>query len=174
MDLQPPDLGDDIRYLAREQLTSAIIKGVLQVWDRLKGSAELMAKADVDPFALKPWLPYLTISEFYENPFRLRYRLVGTEVVRFGKRDFTGVWLHESGWPDDIIALNRGLYHHVYATRRPLFGLSTVEWDGRTSYRFEWAVLPLTVDGTRATHCLGIDDYSQIATKQPIPLASDN
>jgi hypothetical protein len=63
--------------------------------------------------------------------------------------------------PDDIIALNRGLYHHVYATRRPLFGLSTVEWDGRTSYRFEWTVLPLTVDGTRATHCLGIDDYSQ-------------
>ena len=49
MDLQPPDLGDDIRYLAREELTSAIIKGVLQVWDRLKGSAELMAKADVDP-----------------------------------------------------------------------------------------------------------------------------
>ena len=31
------------------------------------------------------------------------------------------------------------------------------------------AVLPLTTDGTRATHCLGIDDYSQIATKQPIP-----
>jgi len=51
MDLQPPDLGDDIRYLTRNQLTSAIIKGVLQVWDRLKGSAELMAKADVDPFA---------------------------------------------------------------------------------------------------------------------------
>jgi hypothetical protein len=48
-----------------------------------------------------------------------------------------------------------------------------VEWDGRSSYRFEWAVLPLTVDGTRATHCLGIDDYSQIETKQPIPLSPD-
>ena len=60
------------------------------MWDRLKGSAELMAKADVDPFALTPWLPYLTISEFHENPFRLRYRLVGTEVVRFGDLDPQG------------------------------------------------------------------------------------
>jgi len=173
MDLQPPNLGDDIRYLAREQLTSAIIKAVLVFWDQHKGSGELMAKEAVDPFQLRPWLPYLTISEFHENPFRLRYRLVGTEIVRFVKRDFTGVWLHESGWEDDIIALNRALYHHVYATRRPLFGLSTVEWDGRSSYRFEWAVLPLTTDGARATHCLGVDDYSQIATKQPIPLSPD-
>jgi hypothetical protein len=62
MELRPPELGDDIRYLTREQLTSIINKGVLEVWDRFKGSAELMAKNDVDPFALKPWLPYLTIS----------------------------------------------------------------------------------------------------------------
>jgi hypothetical protein len=68
MDVQPPDLGDDIRYLAREQLTSVIIKSELQVWDGLKGSAELMAKADVDPFALKPWLPYLTHFRVSREP----------------------------------------------------------------------------------------------------------
>jgi hypothetical protein len=173
MDPPPPDLGDDIRYLTRDRLTSVVIKAVLEFWDRHKGSTELMEKAAVDPFALKRWLPYLTISEFHEDPFRLRYRLVGTEVVRFTKQDFTGIWLHESGWPADIVALNLALYGHVHATRRPLFGLSTVEWDGRSSYRFEWAVLPLTADGVRATHCLGVDDYSQIATRPPIPLVPD-
>lgn len=173
MDSQPPDLGDDIRYLTRDQLTSVVIKAVLAFWDERKGPGELMPKDALDPFELKPWLPYLSISEFHEDPFRLRYRLVGTEIVRFVRRDFTGVWLHESGWPDEIIELNRALYHHVHATRRPSFGLSTVEWDGRTSYRFEWAVLPLTTDGVRATHCLGIDDYSQIETRRPIPLHRD-
>jgi hypothetical protein len=173
MEQGPPDLGSDIRYLTRDALTSIVVKGVLAVWDRHKGPDELMAKDLVDPFALRPWLPYLTISEFHDNPFRLRYRLVGTEIVRFVRSDFTGVWLHESGWSDDIIALNHALYHHVHATRRPLFGLSTVEWDGRTSYRFEWAVLPLTSDGARCTHCLGVDDYSQIASKSPIPLHLD-
>lgn len=170
MNLRPPDLGDDIRYLERGQLTSGVITAVLEIWDRHTGSAELMAKEAVDPFELKPWLPYLSISEVHENPFRLRYRLVGTEIVRFVKRDFTGVWLHESGWPDDVIELNRALYHHVHATRQPLFGLSTVEWDGRSFYRFEWGILPLTTDGARVTHCLGVDDYSQIASKPPIPL----
>jgi len=170
MDQIPPDLGNDIRYLNREELTSGLIKSVLRFHDSHKTADGLMAKDAINPFALKHFLPYLTISEFHEDPFRLRYRLVGTEVVRFVRRDFTGVWLHESGWPDDIIALNLALYHHVYATRRPLFGLSTVDWDGRSSYRFEWAVLPLSTDGLKATHCLGIDDYSQIASKPPIPL----
>ncbi|MBL9035357.1 MAG: PAS domain-containing protein [Rhodospirillaceae bacterium] len=170
MDQEPPDIGRDIRYLERHELSSAVIQGVLAFWDKQRGDGDLMAKDAVDPFALRPFLPYLTISEFHEDPFRLRYRLVGTEIVRFVRRDFTGIWLHESGWPDDVIALNLALYGHVHATRRPLFGLSTVEWDGRSSYRFEWAVLPLTADGRRVTHSLGIDDYSQIRTRPPIPL----
>ncbi|HNB29120.1 MAG TPA: hypothetical protein PLR41_19280 [Alphaproteobacteria bacterium] len=170
MDAIPPDPGHDIRYLRREELTSAVIKSVLAFYEARKGASGMLAKDAVDPFALKPFLPYFTISEFHEDPFRLRYRLVGTEIVRFVRRDFTGTWLHESGWPDDIIALNLSLYQHVHATRRPLFGLSTVDWDDRSSYRFEWAVLPLTTDGVRATHGLGVDDYSQIASKPPIPL----
>lgn len=170
MDEKPPDIGRDIRYLARHEVSSGMILAVLAFWDARRGDGDMMPKDAVDPFALKPFLPYLTISEFHEDPFRLRYRLVGTQIVRFVQRDFTGTWLHESGWPQDVIALNLALYGHVHATRRPLFGLSTVDWDGRSSYRFEWAVLPLTADGSRVTHCLGVDDYSQIQTRPPIPL----
>lgn len=165
--LAPPS--EDIRYIASEELTSPVVRAVFAFWQARKGPSGMMRKEDIDPFALRPWLPYLTISEFHENPFRLRYRLVGTEVVRFVQRDFTGIWLHESGWEADTIALNLALYGRVHETRAPLFGLSTVDWDNRSSYRFEWGVLPLTADGVRATHCLGIDDYSQIASKEPIP-----
>src|SRR5262245_23207213 len=121
MDELPPSLGDDIRYIHRHDVTSSVIKAVMSVWDRRQTPGGMMTKDAVDPFELKHWLPYLTISEFHDDPFRVRYRLVGTEVVRFVKRDFTGIWLHESGWEADIIEMNRALYHHVYTTRRPLF-----------------------------------------------------
>ncbi len=52
-----------------------------------------MAKEAVDPFELRPRLPISPSPSSDEDKFSLRYRTEsGTEIVRFAKRDFTGVW----------------------------------------------------------------------------------
>ncbi len=157
------DFPEDIRLIDRSELTSKVVRGVAEYWDRHRLEGVLPPKTAIDPFALKPWLPYLSISEAYGDPFRMRYRLVGTEVVRVTQSDFTGRWLHESGWPADIIDINTALYRRVWERRLPLFGLSTVLWDGRVDFRFEWGVLPFSTDGTTVTHFLGVDDYSTMS-----------
>ena len=164
------DFADDVLLIEREAVTSKIVIGVGTYWDLHGTEGRLPPKSAIDPFALKPWLPYLSISELYADPFRLRYRLVGTELVRLAQFDYTGHWLHATGWPQDIVELNTALYRRVWETRRPLFGLSTVEWDGRVDYRFEWAVFPFSTDGTRVTHCLGVDDYGAVSKPKRIPL----
>lgn len=164
------EFADDIRLLHRGDVTSKVIAGVGGYWDEQSKGSHLPPKSAIDPFALKPWLPYLSISEIHADPFRLRYRLVGTEIVRMVEFDFTGQWLDETGWPQDIIELNTALYRRVCETRRPLFGLSTVIWDGRVDFRLEWAVFPFSTDGAAVTHCLGVDDYSAVAKPQRNPL----
>ena len=92
----------------------------------------------------------------------MRYRLVGTALVEANKQDYTGIWLAQSGWPQETIDLNMALYRRATETGEPVFGLSKVKWDMRLEYRFEWAIFPLSDDGTRVTQCLGIDDYASV------------
>src|ERR1051325_10468197 len=47
-------------------------------------------RSQLHPGDVKPLLPYLLISDVEHNPFRIRYRLVGTRVVEATGIDFTG------------------------------------------------------------------------------------
>lgn len=54
------------------------------------------------------------------------------------------------------------IYAKAYETRLPVFGLSQVDWRDRTDQFFQWGLFPLGDDG-RATHCLSVDDFTNIA-----------
>ena len=71
----------------------------------------------IDPVELVPWLPYVSMMELHYDPFRVRYRVVGTEVARIIGEDFSNTWLDETGWGDSAIALNRLLYERVAEQR---------------------------------------------------------
>lgn len=153
---------DDIYLLERAQVTSAVVAGVASAWSSARGDLAMAPKSAVDPFALRPWLPYIVLTELYADPFRVRYRLVGTALVEANKQDYTGIWLAQSGWAQETIDLNMSLYRRVAETRAPVFGMSKVKWDMRLGYRFEWALFPLSENGLTVTHCLGVDDYSEV------------
>lgn len=155
-------LSDDIFALERGQLTSTVVAGVAAAWDAARGDRAMPAKSAIDAFVLRPWLPYIVITDIHHDPFRVRYRLVGTAIVEANKQDYTGLWLAESGWLPETIDLNMALYRRAADSRMPVYGLSKVKWDMRLEYRFEWALFPLSDDGVTVTHCLGVDDYSAV------------
>jgi hypothetical protein len=111
------------------------------------------------------WLPYISIMELHHDPFRVRYRVVGTEVARIVGEDFSNRWLEETGWTPQAIELNRFLYERVAGSARPLYGLSTVSFAGRQDWVFEWVLLPLSNDGASVTHCLSLDDMTSISPR---------
>ncbi len=152
----------------RATIRSAMIAAVEEYWRRIRGEREMPARADLDPVALKSWLPYLSTIELHPNPFRVRYRVVGTEVARFTGEDFTGKWLHETNWGEFAKDANLALYARVLERRAPVFGLSGLDAGQRPDPAFEWALFPLTADGTTVTHCLSVDDLTSLGRRSRI------
>jgi hypothetical protein len=153
-----------ICFLERHEITSELIAGLEEHWNGVRGTRALPRRDEIDPVELVPWLPYVSIMELHYDPFRVRYRVVGTEVARIVGEDFSNRWLHETGWGDSAIALNRLLYERVASSRAPSFGLSTVMWQGKPDHVFQWVLFPLG-DGDMVTHCLSLDDLSAIAPR---------
>jgi hypothetical protein len=152
-----------ICFLQRSEITSALIAGLEAHWIAVRGDRPMPRRDEIDPVDLVPWLPYISVMELHYDPFRVRYRVVGTEVARIVGEDFSNRWLDETGWGADSIALNRLLYERVAESRAPLFGLSVVNWQGKPDQVFEWALFPL--GGETITHCLSLDDLSIIAPR---------
>jgi len=160
---EPEWLEGLICFVDRTQIKSAMIQDVERIWRRLAGDRAFPRRRDIDPLIFKEWLPYLSLVDLLTDPFRVHYRLVGTEAARFAEEDFSDTWLHESGWEPRVIEVNRKLYQRVWETRAPAYGLSVVDWDKVQKYSFEWALFPLSQDGVRVDCCLSVDDFTPIA-----------
>lgn len=154
-----------ICFMERSEIDSRLIDGLEAHWNALRGDREMPRRDEIDPIDLARWLPYLSIMEVHYDPFRVRYRVVGTEVARIVGEDFSNRWLEETGWGDQSIALNRLLYVTVAESRRPVYGLSTVSFEGRSDWIFQWCLMPLSNDGKRVTHCLSLDDLAGISPR---------
>ncbi len=88
---------DDV--LAR--IRSPKIAQVLRYWHGLRGGREFPARVDVDPAEIKSTLPHIMITGVTYEPFRVFYRLVGTEIVHWAGLDFTNRYADELIFDDD-------------------------------------------------------------------------
>ena len=154
-----------ICFLEQHEITSKLIAGLEAHWNALRGERAMPRRDELDPVNLVPWLPHLSTMELHYDPFRVRYRVVGTEVARIVGEDFSNRWLDETRWGDSAITLNRLLYERVAERRAPSFGLSTITWQGKPDHVFQWALFPLSSGGEAVSHCLSLDDFSTIAPR---------
>src|SRR5690554_2118121 len=74
---------------------SVLVRELHGLWISKRRYNELPRRADFEPAEMKRLLPNLLILDIEENPFRARYRLVGTKVVAASGFDFTGRYLDE-------------------------------------------------------------------------------
>jgi hypothetical protein len=57
--------------------------------------AVLPGRQHFDPAEIPQLLPLLRLYDVHRDPWRFRYRLIGTELVRVVGRDLTGTWFHD-------------------------------------------------------------------------------
>src|SRR5688572_13147501 len=95
-----------ICFLERHEITSTLIAGLEAHWNGVRGTRTMPRREEIDPIELVPWLPYVSMMELHYDPFRVRYRVVGTEVARIIREDFSNRWLDETGWDEPAIALS--------------------------------------------------------------------
>jgi hypothetical protein len=144
------------------RIRSAKVAQVLRHWDSLRRSRKYPCRADVDPSAIKAALPHIRIAAISYHPFRALYRLVGTEVVRWSRVDFT------NRYADELIFQEDGrdwtaYYRIIVEAQQPGFGVTDWVEKGRNPLWVEFLVCPLSDDGKTIDRCLAVEDYEPMS-----------
>jgi hypothetical protein len=123
-----------------------------------RGLNGLVDRSALDPAEITPLLPYLMLTDVEAEPFRIRYRLVGTTVVACSGVEFTGRYLDEiltggtdTSWID--------YYRKSYDLRCPIFGAANETTKRGLDFRFEFAMFPLTKGGDEIRQFVAIEEY---------------
>lgn len=127
-------------------------------WNDNRGDRDLPDRDALDPCDLKPLLPHLLISDAEHDPFRVRYRLVGTMVADVTGFNFTGRYL------DELISADPAEpwmehYRAAYSNARPLFGSAYLVTASETMLSYEFGIFPLRNGRDAVEQFIGIEDY---------------
>ncbi len=141
---------------------SAKVRQLYDYWNRLRGDRPFPKRAEIDPAAIKPLLPHLMLTEISYDPFRVRYRLVGTEIVRFAKFDFTNRYADELEFQDVAADDWTVFYRRVVDARKPGFGITSWAVEGGLPRWIEFLVCPLSDDGEIIDRCIAVEDYEHL------------
>jgi len=127
----------------------ADIVGVHDYWRSIHPPVGLPGRQHVDVLDIpRELLPRIWLLDIQPEPFRLRYRLAGTEIVRAIGREVTGQWLddahpHLKNEPDYLAR-----YREVLASRTPSWRRGrAVLWTHQDYREIENILLPLARDG---------------------------
>lgn len=159
---------DSFRLLAADEFASfkcrtPVLERLLAYWNSKRAGRPWPLRADIEPAEIKRLLPHIMLVDISRDPFRVRYRLVGTEVVRVSHFDFTGQYLDqlvfESGDTMDWV----GCYRQVVEIGLPGFGI--VHWQAlNATHRWiEFLICPLSADGRHITQCIAAEDYEPLS-----------
>jgi hypothetical protein len=133
-----------------------------EYWNKRRGDRAFPSRDDIDPGAIKKLLPHVMLTGIEYNPFRVFYRLVGTEIVRFAKFDFTNCYADALHFQDTEGADWAQFYRAVVEARLPGLGLSHWTVAGNLQRWIEFVICPLSSDGRIIDRCIAVEDYEHL------------
>lgn len=123
------------------------LASLLRYWQEKRGERAMPTRRDIDPLEMgSALLPHLVLCDLFERGTRVRFRLVGTVVVKRIGTDPTGKYLDQAiaGPYRDLLA---GLHRLVYCERAPVYSESVFTWNGARRIELQHLLLPLAQDG---------------------------
>lgn len=147
-------------YLDIADVRSPRIHRLYDYWRAQHQGDRLPRRADIHPEDIPHLLPYVLMIDLETSPFRVFYRLVGTKVAAYNKRDFSGHYLDEFTFPSGTAIADS--YRAVVDSRRPRFGRGNLRSRIDSWVAFEYGLLPLSDDGRIVNKCLAIECYGDI------------
>lgn len=144
-----------------DQITSALIRDLFGYWRSRRRDGALPRRSDIDPTDLPGLLPNLMMVDFEQDPFRVRFRLVGTKVVEITGYEFTGLYLDDIATPDVREAFTR-CYRTASHERRAVLDRITWRFDAQTTGDYDFCVLPLEDEGAVAQRAIAAECYARL------------
>ena len=155
---EPESFWRDI-LLTRAECTSAKVSRLHDYWQGLRAGRAMPARREIDAVEIWSLLPNIHMSEWHQNPDRVRYRIAGTELVASIGREISGHWLTDFHTDPADVAETISLYRRVVARRAPVIGRTLGSMQRLGVESFEWVLCPLSDDGRAVTHFIGLEDY---------------
>ncbi|MBX3453874.1 PAS domain-containing protein [Ferrovibrio sp.] len=133
--------------LLEECASDPDLRRLLMDWENWRGDRHMPSRNDFRPETLGYLLGRLMLLDLEPGePPRLRFRLVGSDIVQNRGFDLTGRLLEEH--PDPAFAKTApAIYAQVLATRQPLWVSLNLASEIGLPYRLEALILPLSSDG---------------------------
>ena len=158
---------DIFRILAAEELAgftcrSRVVEQLLRYWLAKRADARIPTRKAIDPIELRTILPHIMLVDLSTDPFRARYRLVGTAVVEHTKLDFTNYYADDilfqaedgTDWSD--------CYRQVAESGRPGFGISHWMPDKSFLQWTEFIICPLLDEAGAIRQCIAAEEYEPL------------
>jgi hypothetical protein len=124
------------------------LASLMAYWLGKRGDRALPSRRDIDPLEMGPGLlPHLLLCDLLDRGARVRFRLVGTVVVKRLGFDPTGKFLADvmtGGYGDLVAALHR----LVYCERMPVHSESVFTWGPDRRLEVQHLLLPLSHGGS--------------------------
>lgn len=150
-------------YSSIDQLKSAMTRRVHEWWMAHRGGSDVPDRGDFDPADFKDLLPYILISDVEAEPFRIRYRLVGTRAADATGFNIVGRYLDEL-MPTEPEAPWMDLYEQSFRRRQPVIGACTCTTTNGGLFTYEYGLFPLRKGGQAIAQFLAIEDYADLAS----------
>ena len=138
-------------------ITSRLVLDFFAYWERIRARRTAPSWADVNPAAIKHLLPYLLVGEVQHEPFDLRYRLVGSEVVASYGYDPTWDSLRSTHRAAEDIWFQ--LYRRVIDTGLPCFGQYSLPTGPGELARVDTGSFPLAKPGGAIDRVIEVEDW---------------
>jgi len=124
-----------------------------QRWQNKRIDGKLPAWRDFDLEDFRGWYGFIIVYDVLHNPFDLKYRLFGTEMVALFQTEYTGKTIRENNFD---IEDTQDLDHFEGLLNQRKIGASSgpIYWDNRDWRNLTFLDLPLSDDGDVITHFL--------------------
>ncbi|MBU0724521.1 MAG: PAS domain-containing protein [Alphaproteobacteria bacterium] len=123
-----------------------------EYWRGRCAQADVPDRGDIDPVDMAFCLPHLAVIELEPDPFRPRYRLVGSRLVDLFGRELTGCYVDEV-YRGSVRKEALAAYRQTAEGRQPLYSRRTLHGLFR-SYSYDRLMLPLRRGGDRIEQIL--------------------
>lgn len=123
------------------------VRALFAYWQSIRPGDRLPGRQHFDPVDVPRLLPYLMLIDVAQPGPRLRNRLLGTKIVEYRGRDYTGRWFHDVFENFEATGLF-AMYRRVVSTGRPVWHLGRPILHENADYKTrELLCLPLARDG---------------------------
>jgi hypothetical protein len=132
---------------AANLIVDPVLVALHDYWRGKFRGGRLPGRADIDPADVPHLLPWLFLMDVAGDPLEFRYRLIGTGIVNFLGRDYTGRTVDEGSYGDRAPVM-RQIFASALARRDVTAVRGHVFYvPGRAFARVCWTMMPLAADG---------------------------